>query len=608
MNVKPLPADSPETSAISDEDTSLKELIGHKNFLGEEIVSTKSATGKNETNQKEKRTKKIREVQGNVDEMKDSNKQQTVSEKENKRTKASKIKTKSTKLKKSTNEANKEEIKKTDLSKNKKEPDNIKPPKATVNKQSTKATKKQRKLSESKIKNALLEPPKKKIKKLNDLKPKETTKRPLSPFEEMPEIFIRSDEADMEKAKKKIPGKKLKSFFHGSKESDESQTSKKTTSKPKKEITKKVTIPSPSVIGSKLKEGWTYGKMHFGKNKKLQNVLSVISNVIVKWYEKVNIGLKKLPLPKIVSKNNIPRKYVVMILLFLTLTPLIIFLLTGNKKKPQPEQKLIVPETTTKTENIPANVSVDRFVQLPADMKTFEQSSKFLLSVTQDDDLYLTDKNTGETKKISTQDIQLKNIQAVAYMSSLNLFFLITDNKVVSYSPVAKKFKEEKIVMPDNLKLLDQGTYLDYLYLLDGNSGQIYRYPRATGGFGPGKEWLTTPLQQEPIAMTIDDTIRLAYKNGVVETYFKHKKQKTSTISAKNVQDITTSLKDKNYYLLDKSSGKILQVDKETDEIKKEYQHKLISDAKEIKVDEQADKIYLFVGKDIFTIILSDNK
>ncbi|GAG90416.1 unnamed protein product, partial [marine sediment metagenome] len=80
----------------------------------------------------------------------------------------------------------------------------------------------------------------------------------------------------------------------------------------------------------------------------------------------------------------------------------------------------------------------------------------------------------------------LKEIDLAFPMEDLNIILLLnkSDKKIVSFSPTNGKFQSNIFSLPENASVSAGDTYLTYLYLLDQNSNQIYRYPRAEGGFG----------------------------------------------------------------------------------------------------------------------------
>ncbi len=262
----------------------------------------------------------------------------------------------------------------------------------------------------------------------------------------------------------------------------------------------------------------------------------------------------------------------------------------ANKKKTPPPKKETITPTRSKSKKLV------RLNKLPLTLSTGKES---LFVLAQDETFYALDPTNNKTETFHSE--KLKGITHLTYLPSLNLFFFLpnkTTATLVSFSPATKKFDTQKINLPDKFELVGAGTFLDYLYLLDKNSHQIYRYPRAEGGFGEAKAWLKKPLENKnPQAIAIDENIRLAYANGKVEKYYRGKLVNEKTFSDFLPAKIFTTDQLKNYYLLDTAQGKLLQVDKERDEIKKELVDVNLKNTLDFQVDEKNNQIY-FIGKD----------
>ena len=113
-----------------------------------------------------------------------------------------------------------------------------------------------------------------------------------------------------------------------------------------------------------------------------------------------------------------------------------------------------------------------------------------LFSLTGDKSISKIDPASGAAEKIDS-DIASGKFTLAAAMPDLNTIFILTaDKKVISFTPSNKKFQENNISFPDNLNASDMKAYLTYIYVLDPSANQIYRYPRAEGGFGDVQNWL----------------------------------------------------------------------------------------------------------------------
>jgi hypothetical protein len=583
----------PESISTINEDAPIDELTKNKNFLGGQI---KKAENNNEEEIKKKKGKKIKKKKGKIKQG-DTSKNKNATRAEN--PPLAKIATanfpkqkKKENQKKESTEKNTVTEKKTSSSK-------------TKNKKSLTAPSKENLGTKTFSKNN------KSVKKLNDLKPIEETvfSTEISPFEKTPEIYIKSDDNNLQKANKKIPSQKLKKYFSSSKEKKVKNISKEHPQN--KMVSEKISSIDDKIIN------------------RLSPLLTWTKNTFKNFSQKIFLFSKKLTLPKNLSswkKNNffkkenlqnintkyflvLLKKYYLIILfvLFIILTPLIISRLHSNKKNASEKQ----PSPLTK--NVPSNNNsvienknpVKIIATLETKLNLISENDTVILVSDSTNKLYEIKKENNEKKEIKIPEkINFGNLKTITYMPSLNLFFLSSNSEIISYSPATKKFYPNKITLPSNFDLLDQGTYLDYLYLLDKNSKQIYRYPRATGGFGVKKDWLKVPLKNTDkiSSLAVDDHIRLAYFDGTVEKYFKNKLVNTKKFNIKSLRDIYTKDTLQNYYLLDQDSGTIFQINKKNDRVTNKYQNKALTKTNNFSVDEKNKKIYLLNDKNIMAI------
>ena len=109
-------------------------------------------------------------------------------------------------------------------------------------------------------------------------------------------------------------------------------------------------------------------------------------------------------------------------------------------------------------------------------------------------------------------------IQFAAPMDDLSLIFIYTDaRKFFAWSTINHSFVQNNVSLPEKTLIQDIDTYLTYLYILDSASNQIYRFPRAEGGFGPLSAWLKDSVTfEENARIAINENIFLASgKSGV---------------------------------------------------------------------------------------------
>lgn len=245
------------------------------------------------------------------------------------------------------------------------------------------------------------------------------------------------------------------------------------------------------------------------------------------------------------------------------------------------------------------------FLDNPEILFAFKNPQKLVflnnkLVVIGNDKIATKDEN-GETKEISWPQDYGKITQS-APMKDLNLALLYTDqNKVISFLSATSQLKENSIAIPSDSKITGTGTYLTYIYLLDSANNQIYRYPRAEGGFGEKIDWLKdTANLIDSCCMAIDENVYLINNSEIIKL-FKGKKQefnpeKTSVSFIPN--SIFTDSETEDLYVLDKENGRIIKFGKDGNLIG-QYFHEDIKNAIDFTIDEKNSKAYLINSEEL---------
>lgn len=199
-------------------------------------------------------------------------------------------------------------------------------------------------------------------------------------------------------------------------------------------------------------------------------------------------------------------------------------------------------------------------------------------------------------------------IKLISGMDDLNLIFLINQsNRIIAWSPVAKKFQDNTLSIPDSANITAAGTYLTYLYLVDAQNNQIYRYPRANGGFGDKTNWLKDSVDlSRATGLALSENIYVASDNDVLEL-FKGKKQDF------NLEDSSTPIApykvyarsgSQNIYILDKKNSRLVKLD-QNGNILTQYFNYQIGSANNFIIDEQNNNAYIATTDNIFFFALN---
>lgn len=202
---------------------------------------------------------------------------------------------------------------------------------------------------------------------------------------------------------------------------------------------------------------------------------------------------------------------------------------------------------------------------------------------------------SGELKEFDVPQNYGKIILTAA-MKDLRLIFLLTDqNKMISWSPVSREFKENNIALAENFRPKAMAVYLTYLYLVDGENNKIYRYPRAEGGFGAGASWLKEEVGLENASdVAIDENIYLASGDKIIKLF----KGKTAELNFESsatpiaFNKIFTDGATAGIYVLDKANGRVVKFSK-NGEIISQYYNEALEGARDLAVDEKNNKAFI---------------
>ncbi|PIW93027.1 MAG: hypothetical protein COZ87_03510 [Candidatus Moranbacteria bacterium CG_4_8_14_3_um_filter_43_15] len=195
------------------------------------------------------------------------------------------------------------------------------------------------------------------------------------------------------------------------------------------------------------------------------------------------------------------------------------------------------------------------------------------------------------------------NFGLISAMPHLKALFILTeDKKVIALTPINKNFQDNTISLPANTRARDIKSYLTYLYILDIANNQVYRYPRAEGGFGEGQAWLRSVSDlKNAKGIAINDDLYLA-ENEKITPYLQGKKDEKINFDSSQTPlsiDIIYSEPEMEFvYVLDSKNRRIVRYTKDG-KISAQYLNESISEVKDFAVDEKNKTIYLLQGNEI---------
>ncbi|MDR3559024.1 MAG: hypothetical protein P4L58_01335, partial [Candidatus Pacebacteria bacterium] len=185
-------------------------------------------------------------------------------------------------------------------------------------------------------------------------------------------------------------------------------------------------------------------------------------------------------------------------------------------------------------------------------------------------------------------------------LSDLNLiFFINAKNQMISWSPAAPKFQPENLNLPANATVSYAKTYLTYLYVLDQNNNQVYRYPRTPDGFTDKTDWLKANADLSKAQdMAVNGNVFLTDSTGNLSEYFQGKKQNFqigATIPPVKAAEVYAHNSDKYIYVLDKTNGRVAKLEA-NGQIVSQYADATFKKAVDFTVDESTGQIYVTDG------------
>lgn len=183
-----------------------------------------------------------------------------------------------------------------------------------------------------------------------------------------------------------------------------------------------------------------------------------------------------------------------------------------------------------------------------------------------------------------------------AAMDDLRLIFVYTESgRLYAFSPISKTFVENTLSLSEGARVAGIGTYLTYLYVLDSQNDQIYRFPRADGGFGAGTPWMKDTVTIEDQAhLAVNETIFLSPNSSTIEGFFRGRKNVTleSPEGGLSVSSLYTYPDLANVYALDREHGKLFVWNQEG-KLLNTYANEKISGARSLSVDEKTNEAFI---------------
>lgn len=198
-------------------------------------------------------------------------------------------------------------------------------------------------------------------------------------------------------------------------------------------------------------------------------------------------------------------------------------------------------------------------------------------------------------------------LRFASVMDDLGIVFLYTsENSLFSFSPTNNTFTRNSLVLPAQINVGGIGTYLTYLYILDENSKQIYRFPRADGGFGGGISWLKDAISFSPVShIAVSENIFITEEQDIAVLFRGHFiKNCESTTIPLSPTSLFTKPNFRFIYVLDTKNQRVVIFD-QSGTLIAQYFSEQFSRAKSISVNEETHKIFLTASNELFSFVFN---
>jgi hypothetical protein len=181
-----------------------------------------------------------------------------------------------------------------------------------------------------------------------------------------------------------------------------------------------------------------------------------------------------------------------------------------------------------------------------------------------------------------------------AAMNDLNFIFVIDENnKTISWSSASGQFQDNVLNIPTGSQITAAETYLTYIYLLDPKDNQIYRYPRANGGFGATVNWLKAGANISQAKYMADTVNMLKFFQGKLQDF-----QTELSATPISFDKIYSAVGSQNIFVLDKTNSRIVKFDL-SGNIVSQYYNSEIGSSLGFTVSESDNLIYFTDGKNV---------
>lgn len=222
--------------------------------------------------------------------------------------------------------------------------------------------------------------------------------------------------------------------------------------------------------------------------------------------------------------------------------------------------------------------------------------------------------NNGNVTAVSIQNLENETVAEVqqhfiagAAITTNEIALITNSNELYLYNLNTRTATKAQINIPENSSITDIGVFNGRIYLLDKETGQVYRYARlGTNKFGSGTKWIEEGEQKaNSVSLSIDGSIYVL-NNGMVNKYVDGNLTEYSLKTIEPVLGGPTKIKTDAFsnflYILDPPTNRLIVIDKESGNIVAQYVSDKFINLKDFVVRPQQKDILILADTTVFAI------
>ncbi|MCK4891889.1 MAG: hypothetical protein KAS78_04430, partial [Candidatus Pacebacteria bacterium] len=276
------------------------------------------------------------------------------------------------------------------------------------------------------------------------------------------------------------------------------------------------------------------------------------------------------------------------------------------------QKQLDIIDLVNKIENPAVAIDFSQIENIINPKKIFKENKKYYIFDLESkilNGINFDEKKLNNFKIEITGNINLDNLSTLMEKTG-EIMLLENSNKIAIFNIDKKTFLYTDIEFAENMSgTKDIDSYSNFMYLLNPDSNQIYKYKRLANGFDKRQDWLEKEDAhiENAVSMAIDGSIYLLNSNGSIDKFRTGNKiTEFSTESPSNPisssAKIYTKPEFKYLYVSDPPQNRVVLFNKTSGKLAGQYTSDKFSDLKNIVVDAKEEKIYILSGNKVFKV------